>query len=59
MASDLTPPMPADPTREERRAEKARLKLQRRNRRKLAKQGRKSSYKNMKGKGPGGKSGKR
>jgi len=51
--------MPAEPTREERKAEKARLKLQRKNRRKLAKQGRKGSYRNMKGKGPGGKSGKR
>ena len=39
MASDLTPPLPPEPTREERDAEKKRVKEQRRNRRKLSKQG--------------------
>jgi len=38
VASDLTPPLPSEPTREERKAEKGRLKEQRRNRRKLSKQ---------------------
>jgi len=47
--------MPSEPTREERKAEKARLKEQRRNRRKLGKQRRKGSYNDMKGKGRTGK----
>ena len=38
MVSDLTPPMPPEPTRQERKAEKDRLKEQRRNRRKLSRQ---------------------
>ncbi|MBA2495823.1 MAG: hypothetical protein H0V33_01785 [Acidimicrobiia bacterium] len=38
MASDLTPPMPSEPTRQDRKAEKGRVKAQRRNRRKLSKQ---------------------
>ncbi len=38
MASDLTPPMPSEPTRQDRLAEKGRVKAQRRNRRKLSKQ---------------------
>jgi|GEM_PF-3650211 len=37
-APELTPPMPPDPTREERKAEKNRLREQRRSRRKLSKQ---------------------
>ena len=57
MTTELTPPMPADPTRSERKAERLRLRLQRKERRHVAKQGRKTSMNEKMGKGPGGKSG--